>query len=736
MSTTTTTTNNTFNVNSGDTAMTNVNLVLEVTAELKKDMSKMFYNVFKTKEQQLNKDIALENIENNTAPAIAQLLVRHLHSTGHVGQFYNEEIDKKNYLVRSNFDIKLIALLGTQLSSILFTLEKWLPLEALYEVASFRQKFRDTARANREWSGFTPAHDNVPYWLEKVRKALDIAIEAGLIETQELEGVVYAKYSQKYVSMCIPSKSVKPQLNKITEETRRKERNKGMLNPRRDGHSELSREALSFIEDQPYKVNTRLLNIINEYIVNTPEEAQAKEVRDSMYIIDGSNEMAHAKMLYSEYFSDLRGRMYHHAHYGPNPQSKDIAKALYYVHFDEVTKAGSTGHKLFMDEMFGEVIPSNSQWADHEWIMRVANNPVGALQHAIMDTKAKKQFEDGSDVPFKGFFTYIDMCITYKEFHDNGEAIIGLGFGPDGKCSGAQILAILANDKRMAEATGLVTGYDQKPSDSYWISSEYVALRTAQMLSRPLTRNEIKTPFMAIQYGGGIPALMGKEFERLIRSLMIIPQDQVIEVMSAIIDGIMDALGEHIKNLLEGLRKFARNVCDSKNATSFAYKHLDGYKVRQKGEASIVLHKTPFIVNYGTGQGAIFGNIVSGESWKMPALEDGHLQLENFCYFFPVHFIQGLDALMARKAALVAKECGIRGWSSIHDQFRSHINDAALIRRKVMPLVYKDMFIDNDPIKFLEEQFDATIDNGNPLDPRENVVTKEILIAEDSYFFE
>ena len=93
----------------------------------------MFYNVFKTKEQQLNKDIALENIENNTAPAITQLLVRHLHSTGHIGQFYNEEIDKKNYLVRSNFDIKLVALLGTQLSSILFTLEKWLPLEALYK---------------------------------------------------------------------------------------------------------------------------------------------------------------------------------------------------------------------------------------------------------------------------------------------------------------------------------------------------------------------------------------------------------------------------------------------------------------------------------------------------------------------------------------------------------------------------------------------------------------------------
>ena len=76
----------------------------------------------------------------------------------------------------------------------------------------------------------------------------------------------------------------------------------------------------------------------------------------------------------------------------------------------------------------------------------------------------------------------------------------------------------------------------------------------------------------------------------------------------------------------------------------------------------MVIHKTPFIVNYGVGPGAIFGNIIKGTSWMMPALEDGPLQLKNFCYFFPGHFIQGLDALMARKAALAAKKECTRGW--------------------------------------------------------------------------
>ena len=68
--------------------------------------------------------------------------------------------------------------------------------------------------------------------------------ELVFLETQELEGITYAKHSDKYIKICIPSRSVKPQLNKITEATRRKERNKGMLSARRDGHSALSREGI------------------------------------------------------------------------------------------------------------------------------------------------------------------------------------------------------------------------------------------------------------------------------------------------------------------------------------------------------------------------------------------------------------------------------------------------------------------------------------------------------------
>ena len=722
-----------------ETGVTNMianNLILEVTAEFKKDTSKMFYNVFKQQQELLSKDISYDGIESKTAQAISGVLVRQLHADGAIKQFYNEEIDRSNYLIRSNFDTKLIALLGTQLSSFLHFIDKWYPLEALYEVAVFRQKFRDISRANREWSGFTEALDNKEYWLSKVKKGLDFAVRAGLLETQELEGITYAKHSDKYIKICIPSRSVKPQLNKITEATRRKERNKGMLSARRDGHSALSREALSFIEDQPFKVNTRLLNVIQGYLEATEEGERAKEIRDSMYIINGSKEMAEATELYSEYFSDLRGRMYHFAHYGPNPQGKDLAKALYYTTVEEMTKVDSTGYKLFMAEMFGEVIPKGSIWAEEEWILRTAANPVGAMMFGIEQTRREKQSEDGSDLPFKGFFTYIDMCFSYKEFKENGEAMIGLGFGPDGKCSGAQILSILANSKTIAEATGLVTGYLEKPLDAYWISSAEVEKLTGSYLTRPLTRDEIKTPFMAIQYGGGVDSLMGKEFEVLIRSLMIDPMGDIEEIMKIIIQGIQNALGDEIQELIDALRTFAESICEQLGTTSFQYKHLDGYKVRQKGEANIVIHQTPFIVNYGVGQGAIFGNINKGTSWILPALEDGPLQLKNFCYFFPVHFIQGLDALMARKAALLAKKEGIRGWSSIHDQFRSHINDAALIRRKIMPLVYKDMFIDNNILKHLASQFDTVIDCDNPIAPRSNVVTKEILMAEDSYFFE
>ena len=58
---------------------------------------------------------------------------------------------------------------------------------------------------------------------------------------------------------------------------------------------------------------------------------------------------------------------------------------------------------------------------------------------------------------------------------------------------------------------------------------------------------------MAIQYGGGVDSLMGKEFEVLIRSLMIDPMGDIEEIMKIIIEGIQNALGDEIKELIDAL---------------------------------------------------------------------------------------------------------------------------------------------------------------------------------------
>ena len=91
---------------------------------------------------------------------------------------------------------------------------------------------------------------------------------------------------------------------------------------------------------------------------------------------------------------------------------------------------------------------------------------------------------------------------------------------------------------------------------------------------------------------------------------------------------------------------------------------------------------------------------------------------------------------MARKIAIGAKKAGLRGYSTIHDQFRTCLEDAPRLRAEVVPAVYEDMFINNDPVAHLCKQTGIEMAWGNPLKGRVQVLTKEILFSKDAYYFE
>ena len=708
-----------------------------------KEVSKGFRTIVEAKQDLNASMIAMDDIERKSAGAIATALVHALEKKGTLVQCLpmGGGDDPKQYVFKTsnNFDYRLIAMLSVQLAGVLPYLENEYDMSHVVATAVFRRRFRDIARMNRNIPGaYNDLMDKAgsTHWHEKLKSGLELAIDAGLIDFNAETNTI--KHSMKYLGSCISRTGIMHRVEPINVDNRRKERVKGRGNPRKDGTSKTVREAMEFIESQAQLVNNRLLNIINMFLehCNVQGYTIPAVFQESGHVIHGCNKLAAHEAIYSEYFQDLRGRMYQFAHCGPNPQAADLSKALCYHTVQNWVQKGSVQHKIFLNEFFDEVIGNkDSVWATEAYIRRMVANPVGALTYAFQ--------QHNGELPFKKFFSYIDMCYSWVEFEDNGQADVRLGFGPDAKCSGAQIFAILAGCETMAKACGLVTGYDVKPADPYNMSAQEVnkitqGIRNKNLVpNRTITRNEIKTPFMAIQYGGGIQALRYKKFEPTMEALGIEEQHRDRFCGEVVIQGINNAMGPVIGSFIQCLRKAAADYCNEHDVDYFDYRHVDGFLCTKKGEASVQMTELPFIINYGgEGTGVIFGSQKTNTGWSVASRTTGPLQRANFIYYFPVHFIQGLDAVIARGIALGAKKAGLRGYSTIHDQFRVCLEDAPRLRSEVIPAVYEELFLNNDPVAHLGKQIQRELVWGNPLEGRKTVVSKEILFSNDAYYFE
>jgi len=705
------------------------------------ETNKMFK--FKANETVDASSIVIEGIEHKSSGFIAGRLVAVLEKKGHLIQSlaYDEMGNPaKNYHFNSHLQHEAIAMLAVELAGILPLIDVEMEISTIANSTFVWKNFYRIARANSKIVAY-PGDMNKAYWVVKATKALELGVEAKLL-TRTDKGVIR---SDRYLSTCVSRSGIAHQTNPITDDNRRKERVKMNFNPKKDGTSREVRQALTFIESNAQCVNTTLLDVLNQVVAYyTDNQLLLPEVlKTSKHVIDGCNFLRCANALHSEYFMDLRGRMYQFCHYGPNPQSSDMAKALCYHTVQEEVLVDTPAFEIFKTEMFDEVIGGNDYWAREDVIRRVAGNTAGALQHAL---------SANGGIPFKKFFTYMDMCHTWVAFLDHGKATTQLGFGPDGKASGAQILSILAGSRTLAKACGL-TADVVRTADPYVMSCaaiERLQVKSTVMSIRQalqLTRNDVKTPFMAIQYGGGVPALRYKAFEPIMGRVGVNECDREAFCKDYVIEGVKEALGAKVGSLIEGLREAAKEVQTITGKDYFNYRHIDGFLCTKKGDAKVMMTEAPFMINFGeTGkQAVIFGSLETeqkvAQGWMIDSHTIGELQAQNFMHYFPVHFVQGLDAVMARKIALECEKQGLRGYSTIHDQFRVCLSDAPKMK-VVIANVYKDMFIDNNPLMHLQAEMsraakcDIQINVGNPLHAITQVVTEEILYSENSYYFE
>jgi len=498
---------------------------------------------------------------------------------------------------------------------------------------------------------------------------------------------------------------------------------------------------MEFIERQGQVINEDLLDVLNEYVkyVSITNVDIPDIIRDSLHVIQGCNALRGQGTLYSEYFQDLRGRMYQFAHAGPNPQSSDMARALCYHDVENITTKYSLPrqdleitetYKIFWNELHNEVCEGMHELSNETMLRAVAERPLECMTHYLK-----------TGLPIKKFFTYMTLAKDWVSFEDTNEADCRIGFGPDAKCSGAQILAILAGCEKLAASCGLTTS-ETRPDDPYVMSTREIEKLTPAGQYGELFRADIKTPFMAIQYGGGVPALRYKKFEPVLARIGVELGERDKFCKNVIVKGINNALGVKVGAIIKGLQGAAEQVINTSGKAYFEYRHIDGFKCTKKGEAKIRLTDEPFRINYGDSEkdAVIFGSFEESKGGKKGWMIDSHttgpLQRQNFTHYFPVHFVQGLDGVIAREIANQAKAMNIEGYTSIHDQFRCCLRDAPKMM-EVVARSYEEVFINNNPLEDLESQLKGVvIGRANPLEEVKQVVTPEVLRSENAFYFE
>lgn len=508
---------------------------------------------------------------------------------------------------------------------------------------------------------------------------------------EELGGVFYV--SQKFYDACHVSEKTAPLTVMIDDTNRRVSQVKGgKVKP-----SKLLDKAMRYLEATPFSADIDMATIINLVKAQTPKLDIWKDVKGSM---NGINVMQDDVDHYSEQKADKRGRMYHVAHAGTNPQGDDYNRSIYKLNVESIVKKTDAAYTYFMNEL-EEAAGKDPKYMATDYLMRVGKSPVRALKTFLESA--------GVDSPFM----YVRLARYFVTFEETGECDVRVPMGFDAKCSGTQILAILAGNKELLQATGFTS---TKVFDPY-------ALCAIQMDMAGIDRNAMKTPYMAIQYGGGVTALVNqKDYMQVMFDAGIEDGEEAAKIT---IEAVKRVLGSKIIGLQDYMMEQVGRIMEETGKTNVVYQHIDGQIVDLNVCGKVELTATFTSIRYTQNTIISFGSQLNNTGLTV---SDKTPSAEEYARTFMVNYIQGIDALIARTVASLCADAGIEGYVSIHDCFRTALKDTG----KLMDLIrraYEIIFVENDPIAHLCGQLNIDM----PMVSRE--LTSEMIYNAKAYFF-
>lgn len=520
--------------------------------------------------------------------------------------------------------------------------------------------------------------------------------------------------TERWIELVSTKETCVPLTSKVDDTNRRKPYIKGgKAKP-----SNLMTTCVDFLQSTEYHVDQKMVAIVDAVVHNS--HVVPATIQQELHVWNAAKQYAREDVLFSDYFADNRGRLYHVACAGPNPQSSDFARSLYSHNVENFVAKDSAAYQMFMAEL-NDI--AGGTWCEAKTLTFVAQNPARSLNKMLTTGNAPKK-------PF----TYIRLALDWFEFETTGQCDSRVGFGLDAKCSGTQYLAFIAGNMEMARATGLVDS-DTKAADPYQLSLvelmkglERTSFNPEQhikdaCLNKKDGRNFIKTPYMAVQYGGGVAALTGnKEFTTT--AALIVGEEKVADFAKTCVEAIHSALGEKINMFIEKVQQAVMARLIETGKEFLDYKHSDGQRVHKPCYPSRDVCDA-FSIRVDSQTRVIFGQQVENKPWT---IRETAPTKEEFVRTFVVNFIQGIDALVARTVAKYAKKAGLRGFTSIHDCFRCCLADAPKMM-DVIRQAYVEIFVHNNQFENLAKQIGG-IDMYHT-----NIVTEELLMSEHAYYF-
>ena len=528
-----------------------------------------------------------------------------------------------------------------------------------------------------------------------------------------------------------------PFTTRVTDENRRKPFVKGgKVKP-----SKLLKSTIEFLQDTEYHVDASMVAVIKKVLElkRFNGEQMPLAIKQEEHVWNSAVAMALQDVLFSDYFADNRGRLYHVACAGPNPQSSDFARCLYSHNVENfVNKLNDDGSTTEAYNMFIAELDdiAGGYWNKASTLTRVAQNPAGWLSRILSMSKDGVEIEGEIVKAPKKPFTYVRLALDWFTFETTGACDSRVGFGLDAKCSGTQYLAFIAGNMEMARATGLVDS-ETKASDPYQLSLVELMKLLSKSSMNPSDeikdaylnpkagRNFIKTPYMAVQYGGGFGALTGnKDFCDYVVNKLEVDIDKLEGFAVLCVDAVHAALGEKINLFINQTMAAVKAKCEALSKPYFTYKHTDGLTVLKPCFPSRDICEA-FSIRVDSQTRVIFGQQLDNKPWT---IRESNPTTDEFVRTFVVNYIQGIDALVARTVAKYAKDAGLRGFTSIHDCFRCCLADAPKMM-EVIRAAYVEIFVKNNQFESLSKQL------GGINMFHENIVTEELLDSEHAYYF-